>query len=347
MGQILKAANDHQPLNIHGTIVMPCVAIPSCRTHHAIEHGIDKNFLIRAFGGIGDQVCAEPSVRYAINHFPDCEVSVESLNPDLFQHLKLKGNFNEKDLTPEQKDQYFCFQSMFGSDHLAWEFLCHMIVQCVDYPALNMWRCQLPTQERNVVLIPHEQQREVARAINPKTDVVIHPGRNWQSKTLPVEFWDKVIQYLVSHDSRPILIGGRSVFDDKGGTVDVDTTGCIDLRNLLAVMQTTAVCQTAKVVLTNDSAPLHLAASGEAWIGFISTVKHPDYITHWRKAPWDEVIYGWRMKNHSKGGMWETMNLNPNHTSPIFFDKCDEELIRKWLPDPIEYAQWALEKLNG
>lgn len=347
MGQIVKAVNDTQPFNIHATMVMPAIAIPSARTIHALENQIHENFLIRSFCGLGDQVCAEPSIRYALNHFKNCDITVESLNPTLYQHLPLAGNFHTTEMTEHQRSQYFQFQTLYDSEHLAWEFLCHISINCVDYPALNMWRSQLPVAERNVILQPNINQLTFAEQINPVTDVVIHAGRNWQSKTIPADFWDQVIQELLAWKLRPVLIGDKSVFDDKGGTVQVNTDDCLDLRNQMSVMETTAVLQKVRCLLTNDSAPLHLAASGRAWIGYISTVKHPDHITHWRKNLNDQNEWGWRMRNHSRGGMWETMNLNPNNTEKLMFGQVEEDLLRSWLPNPVEYAGWVLNAMSG
>lgn len=347
MGQILKAANDNLPLNIDGTMVVPCNLIPSFRMHHAIENKKDHNILIRSYGGLGDQVCAEPAIRYALNHFDKCDISVESLNPSLFQHLPLKGNFNEKDLSKEARSSYNCFQSMYEPDHLNWEFFRHIDMHCVDFPSVNMWRCQLPIQDRTIRLVPGAEQSYIATQIRDN-DVVIHPGLNWQSKTLPKDFWDKVLSRLIEGGARPVLIGATAQFGDQfRSTIGVDTHGVLDLRNSLQVMETVAVLQKAKVVLTNDSAPLHLAASGKAWIGFVSTVKHPDHITHWRSDMDGEVKFGWRMKNHSSGGMWETMNLNPNNMKEVYFNKVDDYLLRSWLPNPEEYADWALGCLNA
>lgn len=345
MGQILKSANDSTPLNKNGNMNVPAMLLPSFRTLYAIEQKLDKNFLIRSFGGLGDQVCAEPAIRYAINHFKDCRISVLSLTPELFQHLPIEDNFHELKGPQPELDKYFCFQSMYDPDHLNWEFFCHMIVHCVDFCSLNMWRCQMPIQERNIILVPNQQQEVIAQSVNPETDVVIHAGRNWQSKTFPKEFWDQVIARIIQKGKRPILIG-HDVLDGKAGTVDVDNHGCIDLRNMLSVMQTVAILQKSRVLLTNDSSPLHLAASGHAWIGFISTVKHPDFITHYRENLDRVVEFGWRMKNFSSGGMWETLNLNPNNTHEVFFNQVDPNQLANWLPDPDQYAEWAVEKLS-
>ena len=102
--------------------------------------------------------------------------------------------------------------------------------------------------------------------------------------TFPKAFWDKVINRLCDRGLTPILIGADA--DDNRSTVDVDASRCLDLRNKLSLTESVWFLQNATVLLTNDSSPLHMAASGDAWIGYIATCKHPDMITHWRRGRW-------------------------------------------------------------
>ncbi len=107
----------------------------------------------------------------------------------------------------------------------------------------------------------------------------------------------------------------------------------------LSIMESVALLQTANVLLTNDSAPLHMAASGDAWIGFVATCKHPDMITHWRNGQWS-----WRMKNHGKGGIWDVLDHCPNKAETLEAENVGAELLTSWLPDPVAFANWALDK---
>ena len=82
----------------------------------------------------------------------------------------------------------------------------------------------------------------------------------------------------------------------------------------------------------------------------IATCKHYDYITHWRRVDDGthpaENVWGWRMKNFGKGGMWDHYHFCPNKTVKINVDKVDHETLMSWLPDPKEFSNWAVEKCN-
>ena len=126
--------------------------------------------------------------------------------------------------------------------------------------------------------------------------VVVHAGKHWPSKTFPKDWWDAVLAELKSRGFIPILIGADA--DDNRSTVDVDPTGCLDLRNKTSLTESIWLTQQTKVLLTNDSSPLHMAVTGDAWIGFVATCKHPDYIKHWRNGQWS-----WRMENLGSWGV--------------------------------------------
>lgn len=330
-------------LDESANIVLPAVMIPSFRTSIAIERHVEKNLIIKTWGGLGDQICAEPTLRFALKTFKDCDVSLASECPELFSHLNFKKVFDLREVEPNWK-KYYAFNTIWPNDHLQWEFMSHMIVNCVDYVSLCAFRCQLAVAEREIQLKPDvSTQNNLAtlsaiEGIDLNRAVVIHAGRHWQSKTFPKIWWDKVLAHLIEEGAQPVLIGANT--DDNRGTVDVDIRDCIDLRNKTTVMETVSLLQKAKVLLTNDSSPLHMAASGSAWIGFIATCKHPDMISHWRHGQW-----AWRMQNHSLGGIWDIVDYCPNKSQEISAENVGDHL-NEWLPAPEIFARWAVDKLG-
>lgn len=340
--EIHKTTNE--PLNKDGAVNLPAMMIPSFRMLRAREMGVENNFLIRTHGGLGDVICAEPAIRWALNNFKGAEITLDTYFPELFGHLELKEINDTKKRLPEY-DKYIVFDTLYTEEVIHWEFIAHMFTQVVDHHSITMWKSQLPIADRCIVLHPSMENYEGARfLLNPTTDIVIHAGRTWQSRTVPSWFWNEVISNLVSAGARPVLIGKESLA--LVGNLKVDTDGCLDLRDKLSVMETVALLHEARVVLTNDSSPIHMAASGDAHIGFISTVKHPEFITHWRKNEVGEAQFGWRMKNFSSGGVWQLINMCPNHGQQIKVDVVDQSLVDGWMPKPEEFAEWALTKIR-
>lgn len=319
-------------------VQIPLMHLPIFRTQVAIDEGVEKRLLFRTWGGLGDQICAEPTIRYAIKMFKDCEFFLASEMPELFGHLKFKKVFDLREEVPNYR-RFLLFDTITPPDdsNLVWQFFSHMLVNCVDFPSLCALRSQLPIEDREIKLYPPTPKLPEDLLYKIEGGVLVHPGKHWQSKTFPKKFWDGVLAGLKAEGISPIIIGADT--DDNRGTVDVDTEGCTDLRNKLTVMESIWACQRATVVLTNDSSPLHMAASGHAWIGFVATCKHPDMITHWRNGQWQ-----WREKNFGRGGVWEVIDYCPNKKQKVEAEFVPPELLESWLPNPNDMAEWAADR---
>ncbi len=323
--------------DISDRVSVPLMQLPRFKTGYAIEQGTERNIIFVTWGGLGDQICAEPTLRYALETFKGCSVSLASEHPELFQHLSFTDVFDLRRERPVW-EKYLRLDTIVeaeGETNLVWQFMGHLNTHCVDFPSLCALAMQLPIKSREITLKPSDADHmAVARFRN---SIVLHPGKHWQSKTFPVDWWNAVINQIIGAGLVPVIIG--AVTDDNRGTVDIDTAYCIDLRDKLSVMQSVALLQQASVLLTNDSAPMHMAASGDAWIGYIATCKHPDFISHWRHGQWS-----WRMENHGKGGIWDVIDFCPNKAQTVEVENVGEENLRAWLPDPKDFANWAIEK---
>ena len=318
---------------------IPGWRIPAWRTDYAIQHGTAENILIKTWGGIGDQICAEPTLRYALSHFKNVKITLASHIPDVFSHLKFKDVYNTSKEQPIF-DDYLVFDTNSDAEpeNLVYQFISHNVIQCVDFPSLCALRSTLPNASKEVVLKPGVPRLDITNRLpDLKKCVVVHAGKHWQSKTFPKPWWDQAIFSIIKKGFTPILIG-----KDNGpgqGTVDTSTENCIDLRNKTTLNETIWLTQQVPVVICNDSSPLHMAVSGKAWIGFIATAKHPDYITHWRNGQW-----GWRMKNLGLGGYWDIMDYCANTHEGKTIDKVDPKILDSWLPDPKIIGEFCEEK---
>jgi hypothetical protein len=326
---------DDNPLDVDARMNVPAMEIPSFRVLVANERQVSHKIMIQVRGGIGDYICAEPAIRYACENFKS-EIYVATRAPEFYRHLKINKIFDTTQEMPSWMD-YLNFQTIHVGDELNCQFLTHMFNHVVDYHSMAMFRVQLPNSKKCIVLDNSYPEMEKAKSlINTDTDIALHPGRTWKSRTFPKPWWDTVIEEIKYQGRRPVLIGAECF--NECGTVKVNNEGCLDLRGKLTLMESVAVTKMVRVVLTNDSAPLHMAASGEAWIGFISTVKMPDLLLHYRNGG----KMGWRMKNHSKDWLCQNIDMTPTNPEQIRFDEAD---TTAFLPDPKEYASWAVARL--
>lgn len=117
---------------------------------------------------------------------------------------------------------------------------------------------------------------------SPQDAIVVHPGKGWPSKTFPKAWWDEVLEGLSSKGHRLVIIGKK---DQYTGHVDVKVpAGACDLRELLSIEGMVALISKSRVLLSNDSAPIHIAGAFDNWIVVIPTIKHPDLILPFRRS---------------------------------------------------------------
>lgn len=316
-------------------IDVPIKQIPPFRYKVAMDAGI-KKIMMTTWGGLGDQVCGEPALRYAFKLFPDYEISLLTSFPELFTHLPFKRIYAKAEAPSLNDDDWLVLHTNHPHENMARDFLAHHFTQCVDFSSLCAFQRQLPIADRQVMLpktgrpVPFDETR-----------IVVHAGRHWQSKSFPSAWWSEVLARLCdSHDG--VCLVGKDV-DEHTGTVEVQRPkNCLDLRNRLSLLELSTVLQEADVVVTNDSAPLHMAAAGDAHILFVATCKEPDHLMHWRRGK-----FGWRMENLGLDGLWNHVSTSPIRDEPLRIDVMPEGLLERCLPLPRDVAGSVTKALRS
>jgi hypothetical protein len=347
-----KTINSTDYIHPDARVSLPVMMVPLFATRIAKQRDASNNLLFTTWGGIGDVICSEPTVRYAIDRFKDCKITVATQHPELFQHLNLHDTYDLKKENPIM-DDYLVLQTIptQNESSLTSQFISHMLINCLDFPALSALRLQLPIADRYVILRPTQpQDQTVLDIINEKQKyVVVHAGRHWKSKTFPTDWWNAVLNSIKQEGLIPVLIGKHD--GETQGYVDTASDGCIDLRDKTSLNDSVWLLQRAAVVVCNDSSPLHMAVTGDAFVLFVASVKHTDYITHYRKpftiAGRDvPPEWSWRMENLGKDGLWNSFDSCPNKTEDVNVDNVDPELILRLLPDSKSIGPLCKEKID-
>ena len=309
-----------------------------------------EKVLIFVGGGIGDQICAEPAIRYACERLSDqIEISVLSPVPEFYEHIKgIKQQF--KIGLPSLIDirQYVVRGTYPEDKDDLGKVLCSLHTNGVDYCSMMSLKWMLPMKDREIFLqgmMPQSREAHrlviAARTSIPRA-VFLHPGQSWQSKTFPAWWWETVAEYICAFGGIPVIVGAKV---GPTGTVGTFPSKCIDIRDKLSLQEMTWFMQNCTVLLTNDSAPLHMAQSrdpmlpeysGRAWVGMLATSKHPDFLTHWRHGKW-----GYHTENLTSGGIWSKSAFMTDAKT------ATEEEILSWLPEAKTAATWAWERICG
>ena len=182
-----------------------------------------------------------------------------------------------------------------GPETPAWRHVSNMMCHTVDYVSMALLQRTLPMADRSIRLsVGLEDIGELLDVVGIRSITeltLVHPGKHWESKTFPAKWWQAVIDGLQEAGETVCLIGAESE-DGKRGTVAVEVRdGMIDTRNRLSLGGLFALVGAAWCLVSNDSAPVHIAGAGDGWIIAVPTCKHEDHIMPYRNgSTWHKAI---------------------------------------------------------
>ena len=293
--------------------------------NYEYRHNID----LHVAGGLGDEICAEPVVRYMVETaYKDDNVFITTWYPRLFAHLPVPVCMAGK--TKYKNDEsYFRIDTMAQNKNPSWKYISPNLLHGTDYVSIMCLRGIIPDKDKQIKqkIFPEDEQElnNVIGNYNFTNCVIVHPGRGWVSKTFPREYWDEIIGSLnVKHD---VILIGKHISDEQG-TVDVEVPDDVtDVRNLLSIGGMFALLNKAPVLLSNDSAPVHLAGAFDNWIVLIPTCKHPDHVLPYRNGRRD-----YKTKSLFKKLTKDAYSHTPTVVHGQTIDKVKGDII-DYLPD--------------
>jgi hypothetical protein len=248
------------------------------------EYEYKRNILISVTAGMGDQLCAEPAIRYTQKIYPNSNIFVVTHFKRLFEHLDLPVydydewlGINDAIIT-----MYTC-----PDENQADHKLSHVLFHPTDFSTMSMIRRTIPNEDKQIKLKIDSSDvayvHNLLKEKDPKKPIVlVHAGKWWPSKTLPIEWWQEIVNKL-SEKLTVVLIG--KTIDEKQGYQPIECPkGGFDFRDLTTLGELFALISLSKCLVTNDSSPLHIAGAFDNWIVTVPTCKHPDHILPFRNG---------------------------------------------------------------
>lgn len=286
------------------------------------KYDYQRHIYVSVQGGMGDQVNAEPALRYMIEKvYPGEDIRVGTHFPRLFRHLPVPVYEHGKSELM-QDAPYYCLCSLPGPETVTWAVVSNLMCHTVDYCSMAILRRILPVDDKRVFLDVRQDEINSVVATIGRDDlsrlVVVHPGRHWQSKTFPTTYWQKIIDGLAA-SGVPVCIIGEN--DETRGTVGVTCPdGGIDTRDLLDLNSLIALLSQANVLVSNDSGPVHIAGAFDNWIVMIPSCKHPDHILPYRNGC-----------SHKNIAMYKRLTLDDISSQPTeIYGTRAEKIVRPW-----------------
>lgn len=257
-----------------------------------------KHVYISVTGGLGDQLCAEPAIRWMKeNLYPKDEILIGTHFPRIFKHLEKLGVrvFQINEVEFSEDTPYYRVESLPDPKSIQWFVISNLLCHTVDYCSMALMHRTLPMLDRKIYfdidLEDFQKLEELIPSGLPNL-ILVHPGMHWRSKTFPVSWWQKIIDGLSEIKGYKVCVIGKYSKGDppdykKGerGTVNVKCKeGIIDLRDKLSLGELACLLSISPVLISNDSAPIHLAGAFNNWIYLIPSCKHPDHILPYREG---------------------------------------------------------------
>lgn len=109
--------------------------------------------------------------------------------------------------------------------------------------------------------------------------IAFAPGARWPTKKWPAERFARLISEVSTRGYEPVLIGGAEDSATNAEVAELSGTASRNLTGALSIIESAAVLKRCRALVTNDSAPLHLAeAVGTPVIAFFGpTVREFGY----------------------------------------------------------------------
>jgi lipopolysaccharide biosynthesis glycosyltransferase len=247
------------------------------------DYKYKQQIFVWALGGLGDAISAEPVIRFMKEKiYSDADIYVLSKHHNIYRHIDVE-RFDESDFPkkefdaiyevnthPTAYDRFSDFGISFGF------YVPHGFVHPVDWVSISVLNRQLPLEDREI-------QLETTDDFPADVDILVHPGRGWETKTFPLEWWQEVVDTL---DAKGFKVGiiGQDVSDKHGYVPIKCPLNGIDFRDKLSIQQLINLISKTPLLISNDSAPIYIAGAFDNNILLIPTAKHPDLLMPYRKG---------------------------------------------------------------
>lgn len=306
-----------------------------------------RKIVLIVSGGMGDQIDAEPTIRYIKNIYKDnTEIIITTHWPRFFKHLKYKV-FHHDEFEPGKFMPFFKMQTFPDPKTVVYSVVSNLLCHTVDYCSIAALQRELPFEDKIIKIETTEEDNTeldcILNGFDLKKSIIIHPGRHWESKTFPREWWQEIVDKISKEI--PVCLIGTDNHENRGAYQLSIPENSINLIDRTSVGVLISVISRAPVLLSNDSAPIHIAGAFDNWIVVIPTCKHPDHILPFRKTKEDVVT-----TQHKTVSLYKKLTLDDCDQRPTTWIEggaSAEAIANTWdnyLPDIDEVCSTVIKR---
>jgi len=246
-----------------------------------------KYIWISVEGGLGDQIQAEPTVRFLKEKLhPNDDIRITTHFPEIFSHIDVQVDKHNNGIWQGIDTMPYKKITLPSPEEPLWSFLSNMLSHTVDFASISVLQRILPDKDKQYILKYSEEAKNniinLCKTHDFSKCVLVHAGYHWTNKSFPASYWEGIVNELIDNDLTPILIGKN---EETRGVTRLNTKdGIINLVNMLSLEELFAIIDLCPALISNDSAPIHIAGAFDNHIILIPTCKHPDHLLPWRNG---------------------------------------------------------------
>lgn len=253
----------------------------------------DPALLVTTFEGYGDLIYHTPTLRILSKIYPNLDVWCK--RPEPFLHNPHIKNLSIFDKTwPHSTEKYGNRIFHVSVDSLV--TFPHCNIHTVDLVSIKALRCVLRDEEKTLEAYWTAQDLErvemllAKHQINKKKFIAISPSITWASRTLPLAFYQKIIEGVQKEGWQVVLVG-KEIFYSSG--VDTDKTlypesyfpGAICLYNQLSFAELCCLYSLTPIAINTENGNHPISCTNDfCWNLYIPTLTAPEYRLPYRRG---------------------------------------------------------------
>jgi hypothetical protein len=246
-----------------------------------------RNIVVVVSGGMGDQVDAEPTLRFIEKVYKDeARVVITTHWPRLFKHSKYPV-YSHDEFDPRKYTPFYKMATFPDTTTVTYSVISNLLCHTVDYCSIASLQRVLPLPDKVIKLEVSTEDDEELDSILGGFDltkaVIVHAGRHWASKSFPEEWWQEIVDRI--SEKIPVCLIGTDDQENRGAYQLKLRDNSINLIDRTSVGTLISAISRAPVLISNDSVPVHMAGAFDNWIIVMPTCKHPDHILPFRECP--------------------------------------------------------------
>ena len=291
-------------------------------------------------GALGDEICAEPCIRYVLNMAIKYDIAVLCKYPDVFSHLNIPVFTKDEEINFEKvltvnASPYMSFEGKM-SVHPFSHYVQPLLSHAADFSSFFLLKRSLSDEEKRPVVKFDKDSLIKVKNLVPQIEktIGIHIGATEKCRAFTKSYAQNLVDSLCKKGYSVAIFGRKTEY-----MPEVSCT--LNLVDKLDIPMLFAFISKAPLIITNDSAPVHISAAFDNYLIVLPTIRHPDRLLHIRN----------KSKYYKAFALYKKLMLDdskiPLETTLLGWDWSEaEDHIEDYLPD-IKEIESIVEKIKN